>query len=382
MLEALRCQSLSLEPLGCSYEVYPPFQKTPQNIYILSKPFFYMEIDDKNIKKLVVIALILFLGVLVFFLIKPVLLSIIGGLILAYMFLPIYKKIQIIVKSKNLAASIISLIAVLIIAIPIWFFFPMLITRVFQLFKLSQALDLPSLLIRFFPSASPEFITQITVTANSFISNLSSGVLTALVNFFLNLPTLALQAVIVLFVFFFALRDSDKLKSLVSDLSPLAEKHEKLLVQKFKVITDSIIYGQIVVGIAQGIVAGLGLLIFGVPHALILTILAILFSVIPIAGPGFVWVPVAVYLFSTSNFFVVIAFLIYNLFLTSTIDNFLRPYIIAKRADLSQVVVLVGMIGGLFIFGILGIILGPLILAYFLTFLEAYRSKTLTTLFE
>jgi predicted PurR-regulated permease PerM len=71
----------------------------------------------------------------------------------------------------------------------------------------------------------------------------------------------------------------------------------------------------------------------------------------------------------------------YNLFIVSVIDNVLRSYIISRKTNLSQAIVLVGMLGGLFLFGILGLIIGPLIMAYLIALLESYKDKSLYTLF-
>ena len=147
-------------------------------------------------------------------------------------------------------------------------------------------------------------------------------------------------------------------------------------------MTSSIIFGYILIGIIQGIATGIGLLIFGVPHALLLTVFAIFASIIPIVGPWLVWVPAAIYLFSIGNTTAAILFILYSAIIVSSTDNFLRPYIIARKTGVSSVIVLVGMIGGLFVFGILGIILGPLILSYLVLFLEAYKNRTLTEMFH
>ena len=284
-------------------------------------------------------------------------------------------------KSKNVMASVICIIAFLIVALPFWFLVPIVTQQVFEVFTLSQTADIPSLVTSLFPTASETFTTQVTVASNSFISKLASTILNNLAAFLLNFPTLLLHSVIVLFVFFFTIRDTEKLQGFVKSLSPLSVVKEQQLIKHFKDITNSIVYGQIIIGIAQGILAGLGLLLFGVPNALILTLLATVLAIIPIVGPTLVWVPVTIYLLIKGSAVVAVAFFIYNAVIVNGIDNILRPYIVSKNTDISPVVILVGMIGGLFIFGILGLIIGPLILAYFLVFLQAYQEGKLDQLF-
>ncbi len=340
-----------------------------------------MEISDKDIKRLSVLLLILLLAILVFILVRPIGLSIIGGLLLAYTFFPIYKRILNKTKAKNISAIVVSLIVIILIVVPLYFLTPFMVNQVFELFKDAQAFDAQNLIKIIFPSAPESFIIQMTTTLGSVINKISSAILNTLVDLLLEIPTIMFHFVIVAFVFFFALRDSDKLGEFSSALSPLNKIQEKKLIQQFKDITNSIVYGQFVVGIVQGIVAGIGLFLFSIPNALILSVLTLILSVIPVLGAFFVWIPAAIYLFSQGNTFIATLFLLYNILIVSNIDNVLRLYIISKKTDLSQVIVLVGMIGGLFIFGMLGLILGPLILAYFITFLEAYKDNTLSSLF-
>ncbi len=183
------------------------------------------------------------------------------------------------------------------------------------------------------------------------------------------------------FVFFFSLRDADKLKEFTSGISPFNKNQQGVLVKHFRDITDSIIFGQVVIGFLQGVLAGLGFLIFGVPNPLVLMVLAIIVGILPILGPPLIWIPLTIYFFATGNPAIAIGFLVYNIVVVTGLEYFLRIYIVSKRTKLPTVIILVGMIGGLFIFGALGFILGPLILAYFLVLLKAYKEKALSNLF-
>jgi predicted PurR-regulated permease PerM len=149
----------------------------------------------------------------------------------------------------------------------------------------------------------------------------------------------------------------------------------KNLIKSTKGITSSILYGQILVGMIQGIFVGIGIFLFRIPNALVLTLLALLFGVLPIVGTAVVWVPLAIYLFVTGNVWAAIGIIFFGL-LSAFADNILRPLIVSKRANISPSIILVGMIGGIFFFGILGLILGPLILSYLLIILEVYRKKS------
>lgn len=341
-----------------------------------------MNFDDKDFKKAGVIFLIILLGILTFFLLKSVLLSIVGGLLLAYIFSPLYRRLLIPIRNRTLTAFLVSLLIIFLIIIPLWFVIPIMLQQVFDIFALSQTLSFQKVATALFPTANSQFAAQFSITLTNFINQISSGILKSLTSFFLDLPQITIQLFIVFFVFFYALRDGDLLKEFVSRISPFNKVKEKILVSQFKNITDSVVYGQIIVGLVQGGLAGLGFLIFGIDNALVLTTLAIFFSILPIVGPFIIWIPVAIFLISSGQVGTGIAYLIYNLLIVSTFDNFLRTYFVSRRTDISPAIIFVSMIGGFTIFGILGLILGPLIAAYFVLFLQAYRDRTISHLFS
>ncbi|MAG38341.1 hypothetical protein CMI45_03070 [Candidatus Pacearchaeota archaeon] len=342
-----------------------------------------MELNDKDIKKLIIIGIILLLAVLVFYLIRPIALTIIGGLILAYIFLPLYKKIDCGLNKPWLSAAIVTAIAIILLILPLWFFIPVIMQQLFQMFLAFQNLNISSFITSIFPTASEQFITQTSLAFDSFASKSTAGALGYLTNIFLSFPTILLHVFLTGFVFFFSLRDGGKLRTFLSEISPFNPNQNKQLHNQFKLITDSIVYGQVVIGIVQGIIAGILLLIFNVPNPLVLTLLAIILGIIPVIGPGFIYIPVTIYLFATGQELMGVIYLLANIiFVTLLVESVLRTYIIAKRSENPAILLFVGMIGGLFIFGPLGLILGPLILVYFITFLKAYREKTVGSVFK
>lgn len=335
-----------------------------------------MNLHDENVKKVSTVALIAIFGILVLILIKPIIFAVIGGLILAYIFYPLHRKTVRFVRSETLSALIVLVVPIIIILVPLWFILPLMVEQVFGIFQFSQKIEVGTVITTLFPTASDQFTTQMVVTANTIISKASSAILSSLVTVFINAPIILLNIFIMAFVFFYAVRDGEKLQKYISEVSPLTKSQEKLFVKHFKDVTDSILFGQVVAGLVQGIFAGIGLLIFGVDNALVLSVIAIFLSIIPHVGPAFVWIPVTIFLFAAGSPIAAALYFAYNLLFVSTIDNVVRSYVVSKRTNISAGVVLVGMIGGLFVFGILGIILGPLIFAYFIAFLELYKNKS------
>ncbi|MEK6899409.1 MAG: AI-2E family transporter [Nanoarchaeota archaeon] len=340
-----------------------------------------MALNNQEIRRFAAIAFILLVFVSAFFIIRPLFLSIVGGLLLAYVFFPLHKLILKIFRERNTAALATCILIVVIIFIPFWFLIPLMVQQLFDLFNASQQLDVAGLVERVLPSFSEQIKRDLTSAIINFVSKSISSVISLLTTFILDLPIYLLYFAVIIFVFFFSLRDADKLRDYVTGLSPLKRDKEKHLAHQFREITSSIIFGYVIVGLIQGIATGIGLLIFGVPKALLLTVFALFASIIPMVGPALVWLPSSIYLLSVGKVSAGIAFMIYGAIFISTIDNFIRPYLISRRTNIPPVIVLIGMIGGLLVFGFLGLIIGPLILAYLLTLLEAYKNKTLAEMF-
>ncbi len=341
-----------------------------------------MVLTEKDVKRWSLILIVAALAFLVFLIIRPIIVSIIAGLLLAYVFLPVYRKLVRYIKSPNASAAIVSMLVVILIILPLWFLTPFVMQQVFDFFQLSQNLNVRGILKGIFPSASEQVISQIDIMFSGATSKISSAILNQLVEFLIDFPIISLHLLIVAFVFFFTMRDEEKLSEFASSLSPLNKNQEKSLIKQFKDITNSIIYGQVIIGIIQGILAGLGFLVFGVSNALLLTILAVVMAIIPVIGPVIIYVPVALYILYAQGIPSAAVFLAYNVLIVSTIDNILRAHFVSRKTDLSLVTIVIGMVGGFFIFGILGLILGPLILSYFIIFLKAYKEKTLSSLFS
>ena len=170
-----------------------------------------MEFGEKDFKKLLIMVLLFTLAVLVFLIIKPIFLSIVLGLLLAYIFRPLYRLVYRYIPEKNTSAGLVSLMAIIIILVPIWFIIPIIIQQLFEIFRFTQTLDVQKFVSAFFSGYSDQFANQLTVSLNSVISKVSSTMLSSLTDFLFNIPSLLLGLFIVAFVFFFTMRDGDKL---------------------------------------------------------------------------------------------------------------------------------------------------------------------------
>ena len=334
--------------------------------------------EQEDFRKLMTGVILLALAVLSFLLLKPLLMAIIFGIILAFIFTPIYDFFFKHIKRKNVTAFLMCLILIILIVVPLWYITPIAINQSIKFYMDSQNLDFITPLRSIFPSIfqSEAFATQIGSTIHTFVTNTTSSLMNSLLNIILNSPALLLQVLVAFFSFFFVLRDKEELVLYIKSLLPFPKEVEKRLFKSSKDLTISILYGQVVVGIIQGITVGIGFFIFGVPNALLITIIAMIAGMFPIVGTTIIWVPVAIYLFIAGNTVNALGVILFGL-IASVIEALFKPIFISRRAKMNSSLILFGMVGGLLFFGLLGIVLSPLVLAYLFIVLEAYRNKKL-----
>lgn len=335
--------------------------------------------DYTDIKKWVVGGIIFSIFILAFFILRPIIIPIIFGLLFSYIFSPVYKKIKSKTGGRNIPAFILIVGIILLIAAPIVYFTPILVNQAFDTYVLIQNANMNEIVGRFITG---DISTVIAANIDNIINQIFSGFLNQFQSMLINLPSMLLLFAVFLFTFYFAIRDSEQLKEYISKLSPFSDATEIKFMKEFRGITNAIIFGQVLIGIAQGLALGVGLFFLGVPKTLMLTFFASIVSMIPVLGSWIVWMPVGLYLLFTGNTFDGVFLLLYGALFVSTIDNLIRPYILSKQSNLPIALSVIGTIGGLYFFGIAGLILGPLVLAYVLIIIDFYQKGKLRDLFN
>jgi predicted PurR-regulated permease PerM len=335
--------------------------------------------DEIYFKKIASSIILITLIVLSFLLIKPILLAILLGAIFAFILAPVNKWLKKYIKSENMRAILISVLLTLLIILPIVFLAPVIINQVLKIYLASEQVDFVAIFSKLFPILGS---SQIPIILQSIFDSSISSMLNSIAEFLSldNIMNYFLKSLVVLFTFYFVLRDKEKIKDYIKSLLPFSKEVEKKLFERSSQVTSSVLYGQVVVGIFQGIVTGIGFFLFMVPNALFFTLLASLAGILPVIGTTLVWLPMAIYLLASGNTISAIGVTAFGL-ISSSIDNFLRPVIVSRKTKMHPAIVLVGMIGGLFFFGVLGFILGPLILAYLIILLEVYKNKRSSIVF-
>lgn len=332
-------------------------------------------IDKSKSKDLINYVLTIALFVLAAAVIYPILYAIIYGILLAYICFPIHKFVLGKIKNETLSAIFVCAFLLIVFIGLVILFFGVLFNQVIDFYLIIQKLDTVDLIRKIVPSfISTSGISETVISSLSeHLTNFIAYYLKQFTQIISDLPTILLQTAVTIFTFFFALRDGKKAIDYFKSFSPLKKETEDKFLRQFKDITNSVLIGHILVGVVQGICAGIGYFIFGVPNVILLTFLTSIVAVIPILGAWLVWLPVVIYLFVSGNTNAGIGLLIYGTFLVSLIDNVIRTLIVSKKTQINTGIVLIGMLGGLLVFGFLGLIIGPLILAYVILVLEIYR---------
>jgi predicted PurR-regulated permease PerM len=266
----------------------------------------------------------------------------------------------------------------LLIIVPILLFTPAFVKQSISVYNFTKNLDYGATLRTVLPSlfSSGQLSIEIDGAVHSFIPKIADYLRNYFEGILFNLPVLFFELIIVLFVFYFSLRDEGHLLNYIKEILPFSSDIKERIFKYSKDITASVLYGTVILGIVQGIFVGIGFFIFGAPSALILTILAIIASILPAIPTAIVWAPVAIYLLVQGNLTGGIGILIFG-FLSIIIENLLRPLFISRRVKFHSSIILIGMVGGLFPFGMFGIILGPLILSYIYIVFEVLKEKKL-----
>lgn len=190
-----------------------------------------------------------------------------------------------------------------------------------------------------------------------------------------NVLAFTLNSIITLFTLFFFLRDGADLCYRMRRLLPMDQEHQERL---FKNIVDAIlavVHGSLVVAMVQGFLAGLAYWAFGVPFAVLWGVVTAFMALLPIGGSTLVSIPAGIYLFFQGEVLRGILLLAWCLGLVGTIDNVLKPFLIGNRLGLPVLFLFFGILGGLALFGALGIILGPVILALLRALLDLYSEE-------
>ncbi len=330
---------------------------------------------------------------LVFLVIRPFIAALLVSIFLCYLFYPFYKWVKKKVKNENAAAFIVSFIIILLLLAPLFFVLNTLTREAYVSYLTSKQkiLTIGTFFKNCDPNQTPlcrfinyigDFLDEPKVKYHlqNTVEKVTSYIIDTVSNLVFSIPRFVLNFFVMVFTLFYLFKDGPIILNDLRRTLPLRDIYKRHLFEKFGKVTFAIIYGHIVVAIIQGILGGIGFFIFGMPSPVIWGIVMAFAALIPFIGTAIVWLPAALFkLFggisanNTGEVIGAMLFILYGIIIISSIDNVLRPKIIGNKAKVHPVLILVGVLGGLYLLGSVGIVVGPLVLALFVTFVRAYE---------
>lgn len=317
---------------------------------------------------------------LVYFIISPFLGPLIVAAVFAFLFLPIYKKIVISLKGLvSVSAMLTTLIAIIIILIPISFVGIQIFKEASQLYKsfateestISEdsaevLVDRARVVLPIPESFKVDFKQYAQKGLELVLQNLGA--------IFSSITKSLLNVFVFLIAFYFFLKDGERLKDYFVEVSPLDDKDDKKIIDRLKLAVSATVKGSLSIGLIQGILTGIGFAIFGVPNAVLWGTVAAIAALIPGVGTALIIFPAVIFLFVTESGFEGFGLLAWGIIAVGLIDNFLSPRLVGKGMKLHPLLVFISVLGGLAFFGPLGFLLGPLSVSVFLALIDIYFS--------
>lgn len=190
-----------------------------------------------------------------------------------------------------------------------------------------------------------------------------------------QLPSLIFDVGVTIFTTYFLFRDGETLMAQIKRALPLSRSEADEIFQRMREMIQATLYGGVAVALTQGTLGGIGFWIVGLPSPLIWGATMFFFSFLPVVGAAIIWVPAAIVLIAQGSVGKGVFLLLWGALVISLMDNIVRPWVIGGRTRLPMVLVFFSVLGGVKVFGFLGIVMGPLILSVALTLLEIFRRK-------
>ena len=311
--------------------------------------------------------LILALGVSILLALVPFLSGLLGAAVLYVMFVGPFKRMSR-VMPDGLASALTLILAIVVIALPLAWLIGVLIDRIPEALQSLQSGVLLDRLSRLrmgridigakIAEASGSLVQWVSAQAIGFVGGAASA---------------SLNLIIAFFGLYYMLHSGDALWKGFHGYVPFSNSTADALRLHFYSVTQATLLGTIATAAAQGALIGLAFLLVGLPDPLVWGSMAAFASILPVLGTGLVWMPAVLVLFFQERYGAMVVMLIVGWLLASNIDNLIRPMVYRRVSNIHPMVTLVGAFAGIKYFGLPGLLLGPLAIAYFFELMRFYQ---------
>ncbi|QBL08643.1 AI-2E family transporter [Rheinheimera sp. D18] len=322
-----------------------------------------------------------------YLLVAPYVGAIVLAFVLSLLCFPVHQYIERKIPGKpNLVASLSCLLLVVVILVPASLVFIAIVQQGIVFTKQSyhwlSTGGAEQLMQHGAVQRTLDYVNQISpageISGESIVKQLtefSSGFGKELLNFSTQLvgdiTGLIFGFVLMLFILFFLLRDHEKIVNSLHWIIPLSRSQEEALLSEAKTVARSAVIGSFLTAIAQGVAGGIAIAIVGLPGLFWGTMMAFA-SFIPAVGTALIWIPACVYLLLTGDWPWALFLAIWGVVVVGSIDNVLRPLLMQGSSGMSTLLIFLSLIGGIQLFGLIGVIYGPIIFALTIVLIRLY----------
>ena len=361
--------------------------------YLLNKTkdliFLFLKLKDviinpmnKNtIETIFFLALVAVGFVLLFLIFKPYLAIIFVAIIFAIIFMPVKVFLDKKLKIKNTASSFLTVLIVFVVVLtPLFILGTMLFQEATTLAVrlpesgiITQYLESRLLLLEnYINSIAPD--AQVNLSLHTYIEGTASWIVSNFSSLFSSIAKGTINIFLMIIALFFFLKDGNEIEKTLLKWSPLGNKHDKKILKKMTIAINSVVKGTLFIAMIQGILAGIGFVLFGVPSPVLWGFITVLSSLLPGIGTAIVLIPLVIYLYLSSGIMFAIGLLAWGLLIVGLIDNILRPILIEKDVKIHPLLILLSVFGGISFFGPIGFLVGPIVLSFVFALVELYPS--------
>lgn len=328
-----------------------------------------------NEQKGLILFLIGFLSLVTFMMVKPLLGYFLGAIILGFMMYPMQKRLRNVLGDR-ISAFVLVIFGILVVVLPILGIGAAVIEDAGDLaqdLEESRAINTTQIELRIKEYTGQDL--DIEASLDSMIRTFIQTTLGGVSQIVTTLTEIAIGITLLIFLLYYFLKDGGKFVKWLREITPLPSDIQDQLYARVNKTTWAVIKGHVLVAVVQGLVAGLGLAITGVPNYAFWTFIMVVLGFIPIIGTVVVWLPASVYLFVIDRAPAAIFLFLYGLIVVGLTDNILRPLAVDRGSNLHPAVIIIGVIGGVYIFGAAGLFIGPILLGIFKAILLVFKNN-------